>query len=207
MRDDSEERLTRATERWQERMLPLMVRMVVGLTLFFFLATLGQLLYLHVAIQQAPKITATQLAEAEATGAGVTPEFRTLALLETHALEQRYHQANVLLMARVWARYLGFTTGMILALVGAAFVLGKLREEGTQLSAKGGPGEFTLRTASPGLVMATLGVVLMVTTIVTRQEIVTADAPVYMPLVAGQPKPAIEGAKPPQSAVPNRNFP
>ena len=37
---------------WQRRLLPLMVRMVVGLALFFFAATLGQLVYLHLELSK-----------------------------------------------------------------------------------------------------------------------------------------------------------
>ena len=47
-------------------------------------------------------------------------------------IKQRYHQANVLLMAGVRVRYPGLVTGMILALIGAVFVLGKIREERTE---------------------------------------------------------------------------
>jgi hypothetical protein len=47
------------------------------------------------------------------------------AVLEADALQRRYHQANANMLARVWTRQLGFITGMLLALVGAAFILGR----------------------------------------------------------------------------------
>jgi hypothetical protein len=55
-----------------------------------------------------------------------------LSSLETNIVERRYHQANVSLMSRVWTRYLGFVTGMVLAMVGSIFILGKLREMESQ---------------------------------------------------------------------------
>lgn len=178
----------------EERLIPLMASMVVGLTLFFFVVTFLQLGYLHRRIDRAPTLDLPAMLndQSAAWPQQLQPEFKALAVLESNALERRYHQANVLLMSRVWARYLGFVTGMILALVGAAFILGKLREEATELSAQASAGAFAMRSTSPGLVLATLGVVLMAITIVTHQEIATADAPIYLRSL--DPKPAIAPA-------------
>jgi hypothetical protein len=41
---------------WQNRMLPLMQKMIIGLTFFFFVASLSQLIYLHRSILSSPKI-------------------------------------------------------------------------------------------------------------------------------------------------------
>lgn len=178
---------------WQERLLPLMVWMVVGLTLFFFIASFAQLAYLHVSIQQAPKVNLDEQLAVPGNVQSVEKarEFNLLARLEASTLRHRYHQANVFLMSRVWARYLGFVTGMILALVGAAFILGKLREQPTELSAEGMGGMLNLRSASPGIVLAVLGVTLMITTIVTHHSIRTANSPVYVRLAVDE-KPKID---------------
>lgn len=92
-------------------------------------------------------------------------------------------------MSRVWARYLGFVTGMILALVGAVFVLGKLREEATEVQTGTSGAMLSLRSASPGLIMAILGVALMATTIVTHHSMEWADSSVYLRMA--YPKPDI----------------
>jgi hypothetical protein len=181
----------------QERLLPLMVGMVVVLTLFFFVASFVQLGYLHRRIEHGPPLDLPAILK-DSTVAWqqkLAPEFKALAVLESNALERRYHQANVLLMSRVWTRYLGFVTGMILALVGAVFILGKLREEASELRARGIGGALSLRSTSPGLVLATLGVGLMAITLVTHQEIATSDAPVYLRPI--DPKPVSRpGANP-----------
>lgn len=176
------------------RLMPLMVGMVVGLTLFFFIASLIQLTYLQRRIEQAPTVdlAAILLDDAVPWQRELTPNMKVLAILEANAFERRYHQANVLLMSRVWARYLGFVTGMILALVGAGFILGRLRELSSEISASGPGSGFSLRSSSPGLVLATLGVVLMAMTIVTHQEITTSDTPIY--LRPADPRPAIAPA-------------
>ncbi|HEX7981143.1 MAG TPA: hypothetical protein VF461_21220 [Gemmatimonadaceae bacterium] len=175
--------------RWQLRLLPLMSRMIVGLTIFFFAASMAQLYYLDTRIEQVPQPDLARLGIAPDTAraAQLTPELRVLASLDAALLERRYHQANVFLMGRLWTSYLGFVTGMILALVGAVFILGKLREDPTEAAAKGTFGEGTLRTSSPGIVLAALGVVLMITTIVTSHPIQTADSPVYIGAASGKP--------------------
>ena len=175
--------------RWQLRLLPLMSRMIVGLTIFFFAATMAQLWYLDTRIERVPvpDLAGLGLAPDTALAARPTPELRVLASLDAALLARRYHQANVFLMGRLWTSYLGFVTGMILALVGAVFILGKLREDATEASGKAAGAEGALRTSSPGIVLAALGVTLMITTIVTNHPIQTADAPVYVRATTPRP--------------------
>jgi hypothetical protein len=129
--------------------------------------------------------------------AGATPstvasaEFRTLASLDASILDRRYHQANVQLMGRLWTSYLGFVTGMILALVGAVFILGKMRVDQSEFGASGGGGAVSLRSTSPGLLMAVLGVLLMTVTIVTHHPIQTADSAVFLRMM--EPRPSLAG--------------
>lgn len=185
MSSDSEKSL-HAMQEWQHRLLPVMIRMLAGLTIFFFLASFGQLFYLHSRIEKAPTIVLADLIgplgdtrQPAASDLG-TQQLRTNVLLEANVIARRYHQANVLLMSRVWANYLGFVTGMTLALVGAAFILGQLQTAASELDTGAGPAQITLRTASPGLALSVLGVVLMITTIVTHHDIQTQDVPVYL---------------------------
>jgi len=172
--------------KWQKDAMPLMSRMVVGLTLFFFIASFAQLYYLHRNIGDAPKInieesfanlTNHQTSSFKETMAIST--FKAFIMLEANALERRHHQANVLLMSRVWVRYLGFVTGMILALVGAAFILGKLQEQSTELTGKSQNAQLSLKSSSPGIIFSSLGVLLMLVTIVTHHKIEVRDGPVY----------------------------
>lgn len=169
---------TNEVRNWQTKMLPLMVRMVVGLTLFFFLATLVQLVYLHVNIKDSPELLPISIDDLSA-------EKRQLHILEVYVINKRHHQANVLLMSRVWTRYLGFTTGMILAMVGAIFVLGKLQSPASDVQAEAANVKMSVKSASPGIVLAALGVMLMSITIVTHHEISISDRPLYTSGSAG----------------------
>lgn len=195
--------------KWQQRLLPLMVSMVVGLTVFFFIASFGQLAYLHWSILQTPALNINTVLnamtlepDAPIEDVLVVTRFRVLASLEGNALERRHHQANVLLMSRVWTRYLGFVTGMILALVGSSFILGKLREPASELEAKSSVAAVSLRSASPGILLAGLGVVLMVTTIIVHHEITVRDVPLYLQAEAIAPATLEESTAPDLDPIP-----
>jgi hypothetical protein len=68
---------------------------------------------------------------------------------------------------------------MILALVGSAFILGQLKIEAVNLSTDAPGWKATLQSTSPGIVMCVLGVLLMVSTIVTLHQLSTRDTALY----------------------------
>jgi hypothetical protein len=182
------------TRKWQERLLPLMSRMIVGLTLFFFIASFAQLLYLQAEIGRDATfaLSPAALGPAAAASAPVGDQiaaarFRAAAEMELQVVTRRYRQATVLLMSRVWTLYLGFVTGMTLALVGAAFILGKLQEPSSDLSLRSAGSALTLKTASPGIILASLGTALMLATILTNHRIEVTDAPLYLRDSSGPP--------------------
>jgi hypothetical protein len=182
---------------WQRRLLPLMVGLLVTLTAFFFVASFVQLYYLQTRIERAPLLDlSTAMASLDEIGKDLQngtvegqrafnnrleyARWKTVSLLEANALQRRYHHAGVLLISRIWTRYLGFVTGTILAMVGAAFILGKLQEASSNLGAEGGLWKVSLTTASPGLVLATLGTLLMLATLATNMDLQVNDGPVYL---------------------------
>lgn len=178
---------------WQHAARPLMTRIVVGLALFFFVASLGQFAYLNWELAHSPTLDLKSLLDericaAGPGGAAMDPDeclaaqrHRATVLLETNVVQRRYHQSNALLMFAVWSRYLGFVTGMILAVFGAAFILGKLAEPESQFGAAAPGGwKAEMRSTSPGLILAVLGVILIVTSIVTLHSLHTRDAPTYL---------------------------
>lgn len=172
---------------WQISLLPFIRKVLTFLAVFFFFASLVQLFYLHTRIYQAPKMDlGEKLANWENDSSFTISaedrlkytEWKGLALLEELSVSSRYHQANVLLMARIWTQYLGFITGMILSLVGAVFILGKFSEPVTTIDLT----EYikaSLKTSSPGIVLVLLGTLLMLATILTHHKIEVVDEPIY----------------------------
>lgn len=203
--------------RWQTRLLPLMAWMVVGLTMFFFISTLVQLTVLHQRIAAGPAIAPAQVLRAADCPAGWSHDacltlrrHDTAALLEADTVAKRYHQANVLLLSSIWSRYLGFVTGMTLALVGAAFILGQIDAQPSQWQGQGGGWSVSLQTASPGLALVTAGAALMIVAMVTLHEIKTRDDAVYLrggtPATGGGELPSVNLAPAlPASAAAARN--
>jgi hypothetical protein len=178
---------SQSRSKWQERLLPTMTGLLVGLTIFFFIATFIQMAYLHWSILQYPTMDVYFSSEenlVSSTGKfSEKIEARKLEILsrmEAYVIERRYHQASVLLMGRLWVRYLGFLTGMILSLVGASFILGKLRESVTEIVGKGSGVDLSLRSASPGIILVALGVLLMFSTIVDNDYIEVVDDNIYI---------------------------
>jgi hypothetical protein len=175
--------------KWQERLLPVMNGMLVGLTIFFFIATLLQLSYLHWSMLQIPRIDLSASfdiapinAETPFAQTLATRKLEVLATLEAYLIERRYYEASVMLMSGLWIRYLGFVTGMILALVGASFILGKLQESASKIDVKWSDQfSVTLASASPGIILAVLGALLMFATIINRDEYKTNESGVYLP--------------------------
>jgi len=114
---------------------------------------------------------------------------RGLLLLEADALDRRYHQASGLLMSRIWAKHLAFMTGMIMAFMGAIFILGKLSESPSAVSAYSSGWSVSLTSASPGILLAFFGTVLVALSIAIQGSVDVRDVPVYLRSVSVQVAP------------------
>jgi len=199
---------------WQKNLLPHMRRTLTGLTLFFVLASCLQLIYLNRNILNAPKVDTHEALSLLSVGPQSSSQeilaatrLKAVLTLEASALDHQYHQAGVFLMSRIWTTYLGFVTGMILALVGATFILGKLESGISELQTHA-PNvvDLSFKSTSPGLTLAVLGVALMITTIVTHHSIDVKLRAVYLresqsvpPESVGNPPPF----SPPPFSVPD----
>jgi hypothetical protein len=169
---DQENRELAQISRWQYKLLPTIIRIIIYLTVFFFLASLIQLIYLQTRIEKVPEIDKNWVQS--------TTHNSQLYQLEYLTIQNRYHQGNTSLMSRIWLKYLGFITGMILAIIGAIFVLGKLREPETRIEMDASQVKFSILSSSPGLVMVFLGTFIMITTILVHNEIEINDDSVYI---------------------------
>lgn len=108
-------------------------------------------------------------------------KWQTLVKMEEYSIDRRYNQGGVLLMSRIYIKYLGFFTGMILAIVGSVFIISKLKEDVTEMDGSiGDKTKFKLISSSPGIIFGVLGTVLMMTTILTHSEINVKDMPLYL---------------------------
>lgn len=176
----------RRREDWQRLVLPLMGAILVGAAVFFAVMSVVELRDFYRRVEQQPLALGQSFTDFETrAGAAATSDvsylrFKIAALLEADALHRRYHQATATMLARVWTRQLGFLTGMLLAIVGAAFILGRLREDPIRLEGEGGGVKGAIATSSPGLVLSTLGAAIMAITLVVPFEVQTRDVATYL---------------------------
>lgn len=170
------------TIKWQESLKPFMKYSVMGFSVFFLAATLFQLYYLHQKIDNKNQVEIEEyLPPLDSSASLESIQWHVVSKLEAHSLERRYHQANVSLMARIWVKYLGFLTGMILSLAGAMFILGKISIGDSKVEGEvNNFGKGSLQSSSPGLFLIAMGVVLMIFTINFKHDISVKDGPAYL---------------------------
>jgi fatty acid desaturase len=188
--------------RWQLRLLPLIVRVLIGITIFFFAVSLVQLGYLHWRIEKETAVDFSQafnlidVAPKEDSERRAASALMINALLEANTLERRYRQGRVLLMSRVWTTYLGFVTGMALSMLGAAFILGRIEGAASTTKMELGALKAELATAAPGLVLVFFGVMLMISALFVRHTITVDDGAVYFRGPLAPAAPAATASKP-----------
>jgi hypothetical protein len=157
---------------WQKNALPFLIIIVSVALAFFLIATAIQLFRLQERAHDFPKLD---------LGTNSLVQSEVLSKLEAHSVQCRFHFGGVLLTARLWVVYLGFLTGMTIAIIGAAFILGKLQtEQQSEMSGNAGGNSVTFKSASPGLIMVGLGTVLMMATILSPQTISVREGPLYL---------------------------
>jgi hypothetical protein len=99
--------------------------------------------------------------------------------MERELIARRYSQQHTAILARLWTRLMGFLTGMALAIVGASFVLGRLREPASSVSGKGSGVDISIKSASPGVILAVVGALMMALTITIPINLEESVTPTY----------------------------
>ena len=182
---------------WEQRVRPFITGTIFLFSAFFFLATAYQMWGLSTHMTPTPTpIANSDLQQGEQQFFSGSPHslhlleffrWKSSFLLEQQTIQQRYRQANLTLLSRLWIKYAGFLTGMILAFVGSIFIVGKLQEPRSTVEGSSSGLALSVHTASPGLVLCILGTVLMMTTHMVHQQIETYDVAVYTKPVSWVP--------------------
>ncbi|MFZ4522477.1 MAG: hypothetical protein ACOYNC_12280 [Bacteroidales bacterium] len=179
----------RQINNWQKKLLPWLVIMpTVLILLFIFLAT--QQMQRFNSIMDVKPGSDIEKMMVPPSDPSLSPNLKgnmdyirwvTLAKMEEKSLDRRYSQGGLLLVSRIFTKYLGFFTGMILAIVGAVFIIGKLQEDKTDM--EGSMGEqvkMKLTSSSPGIIFGVLGTILMLSTILQHTDITVSDQPLFL---------------------------
>ena len=170
---------------WQLKLLPFMMGALIFFAVFFLATTLWFFRDLEQHLEyKAPVMTEVLKSLGPTDSIGISEvryrDWYVRAFLEGTALEQRFNVQATLVKGRLWTRFMGFLTGMLLALTGSVFVLGKLREA----IAVGGEGQgfkATLATSSPGVFLAFLGSIVIAISLFVQASVQMTDESVYLP--------------------------
>jgi len=174
---------------WQNKLLPWMVGMpTVLIGAFIVIATLQlnkfeKFVYRgdEDKIEQAIPSPVASTTDSTLKRSTEYLKWYSLVKMEEHSLNRRYNQGGVLMMSRIYIKYLGFFTGMILAIVGSVFIISKLKEDVSEFEGNiEEKTKFKFVSSSPGIIFGVLGTVLMMTTILTHSEISVKDMPLYL---------------------------
>jgi hypothetical protein len=182
---------------WQRRMLPFMTWFIVAMATAFFLFSALHLYSVTMFIQtehgqDIRTLIETELGKPSTAAPTLGSEDtmrRSILLLEGDALDKRYHLASAMLVSRIWSRQLAFITGMVMAFVGAVFILGKLSEGVSQVSGGVADWKVAITSASPGIILGFFATVLLVATLyVPATPLGVTDGPAYLPAMRPTPK-------------------
>lgn len=191
-------------ERWRGRLLPFMMLMLVLGSVFFGVVSVVQVRELDKQLVEEAKLVAVPPRPEILPATEASYAYDVTVALEQGVIARRYHFALGMIRVRLWTRMLGFSAGMVLAMVGAAFVLGRLQEPASRLSARGGGLALSLTSASPGLLLAVLGTLLMISSIAVSPNVTTSDGAVYVPHVEEVPTESLQPADlPPPRQLPD----
>lgn len=172
---------------WQSKLLPWMVLLpTVLIGVFILLATIRMRHFESFVFQQQRPLFENTLPAPNDTTLSTNADLHyrrlyVLSRMEEYSMNKRYSQAGILTLSTIYTKYMGFFTGMILAIVGSVFIIGKLREDASKAQ-----GEFKdivkfrFVSASPGIIFGLLGTVLMSISIINKGEVQVDDMPLYL---------------------------
>ncbi len=196
---------------WQARMAPFMTAAVIVTASFFAVATIWKFGDLEARTARPPSTPAPTWSTSpqDFNQQMRVAEMQASYSLEADLIARRYDASNLAFESRLWTRFMGFVTGMILALIGAAFVLGKLEISQGELEAAARGISVAMRTTSPGILLAVLGTVLMGLSIALPGTVAMNDRAVYFMRPGGDvdQEPAFTSAAPSNQDEPQLRHP
>jgi hypothetical protein len=185
---------------WQRGLLPFMTYFIVMMAVAFFFFSGLHIYQVTRFIQGGQEQSIRALIQGELdkpAGQALTPDDareNSLLLLEADALDKRYHQAGGLLISRIWSRQLAFITGMVMAFVGAVFILGKMSEGVSEVSGGVSEWKVAISSASPGILLSFFGTVLLVSSLFVPATLDVSDGPAYISALRMKPAATSETA-------------
>lgn len=170
-----------ALGRWQTKLLPFMMAGLGVIAVLFFIGTFWNYTSLHSRFEYRGADISQSIEKLRTSDVSQSyQDWYLRVILEEQALRSRHHQNAAVIESRVWTRFMGFMTGIVMVMAGCIFILGKLDAQFDGVGKVLG-NEGALKTNSPGIVLAVVGAVLIGISLVVSLNIEVNDRPVYMP--------------------------
>lgn len=171
--------------KWQNKLLPVMVIVPISLATIFIVIATMQMLKFNEVLNEKPDgklfTTVIKPVKANERQSLESVKWATLAHMEQQSIEKRYRQGGLLLMSRIFTKYLGFFTGMLMAIVGSVFIISKLNTDTSTVdAAMTDQFKVNVASSSPGLIFGILGTVLMGLSIYQHTDVSVQDSPLYL---------------------------
>jgi hypothetical protein len=174
--------------KWQNKLLPWLIAAPSVLVLIFLYLATKQVNQFNEAINVKETPFAEKLLETKDSTIQKRLKsdieylkWTTLVKMEEEGVSKRYRQGGLLLLSRIFIKYLGFLTGMIIAIVGAVFIIGKLSEDESKIEGSAGEKiKLSIASSSPGIIFGILGTVLMVSCIWQHNEVAIQEQPMFL---------------------------
>jgi hypothetical protein len=177
----------RSTEPFLSRLQPVMIAIPVLLIGIFTVVSYLQVSDLNERITSSETMDLHTLWQKQPEDSVLTgsdymnlQRWRALTAMENMAMTKRYQQGGLLIITRIFTKYLGFLTGMIMAIAGAVFIIGRIKEDQSDLAIGTGDKTASLKSSSPGIIFGVLGTALMGMTIMQHTDIGIIDRPLYL---------------------------
>lgn len=171
------------SEDCRDRLVPFIKAVLIGLCIAFIVSSSIQLFMINKQIFEFEEYKINPVMERLYSQSPSEGKLRWWAVseLEVYAINQRYHQAHVLLMSRIWIQYLSFFMGIIMITIGAVFVFGKVRDLESSIDVENKWfGRLLFRSTSPGLFVTLFGVLLIIFSFAYQRNIEVVDRSVYL---------------------------
>jgi hypothetical protein len=205
--------LDQSDSSWQLKLLPFMTRAIAVMGFLFFISSFVQFQLMYHELKVRPESARFVIPSTSSINGIQSAEslrWNGLLALEHETLVAREKTMNAVVLRQASLLHLGFLTGMVLCLVGAVFVLGRLQTPESSLSGQVHDLALALNTSSPGIVLAALGCALMCVTLFHQYQFNLPDKTVYVlpsqyavsapieishnAVETGAPKPALQPA-------------
>jgi hypothetical protein len=185
-----------AVVRWQTRLLPFMIGSLIVVGLTFIASTLWFFHDLEQRLEWRQTDVVSVLDKLGSQGAPAADpqsyrDWYVRATLESVALQQRFNVQATVVKGRLWTRFMGFLTGMLLALTGCVFVLGKMREP-VDFTGEG-QGMKVALAASPGVFLSLIGAILIGISLVVETTVELSDMSIFLPRQAENVRVSVAG--------------